>query len=233
MVMGLTGFAITIQRTEEIFNADRILSTYLLFAVVLVFILITGIYAIKVVKYFPDVLEEINHPVRLSFFSTFTVSLLLLNISFLEVSLCISKYLWLVSVAAHFLVTVTSLSIWVRQSKFEINHFHPGWFIPIVGNILVPISGVRHFPHELSWFFFSIGIIFLVLMFTIFMYRIIFHQPMPDKMLPTFSILIAPPAVGFVSYVSLNGEIDNFARILYYFALFMTIFLLAQIKLFL
>ena len=55
---------------------------------------------------------------------------------------------------------------------------------------------------------------------------------MPEKILPTFFILIPPPAIGFISYVHLNGGMDNFARMLYYFALFMTIFLLAQIKLF-
>ena len=232
MVMGLTGFVLAIQRAEDLFNAGRMLSTYLLFAVILVFLLIVGIYTIKILKYFPDVLEEIDHPIRLSFFSTFTVSLLLFSIAFLEVNLLISQYFWISGTVAHFLMTVVILSIWIQQSKFEIHHFNPAWFIPIVGNILIPISGVRHFSPELSWFFFSVGIIFWVPMFTIFLYRIIFHQPMPEKILPTFFILIPPPALGFVSYVNLNGGMDNLSKMLYYFALFMTILLMAQIKLF-
>lgn len=232
MVMGLTGFVAAIQKAESLFNTGRILSTYLLWAVVLIFILLAGLYVLKIIKYLPEVLDEINHPVRLSFFSTFTVSLLLFGVAFLEVNLAVSKYIWIVGTVAHFMVTVATLSMWVRQSKFEILHFHPGWFIPIVGNILVPVAGIRHFSPEISWFFYSIGIVFWVPLLTIFLYRIIFHQPMPEKILPTFFILIPPPAIGFVSYVHLNGGIDNFARILYYFALFMTIFLLTQIKLF-
>jgi tellurite resistance protein len=55
---------------------------------------------------------------------------------------------------------------------------------------------------------------------------------MSEKLLPTFFILIAPPAVGFISYVKLNTAVDNFAKTLYYFALFLVIFLLAQIKIF-
>jgi len=59
--------------------------------------------------------------------------------------------------------------------------------------------------------------------------RIIFHQPMPEKLLPTLFILIAPPAVGFISYIKLTGDLDAFARVLYYFALFLSLLLVSQL----
>ncbi len=59
--------------------------------------------------------------------------------------------------------------------------------------------------------------------------RIIFHMPLPVKLLPTLFILIAPPAVGFLSYINLTGELDAFAHVLYNFALFLTILLLSQL----
>ena len=132
----------------------------------------------------------------------------------------------------HFIATIAILSLWIRQTKFEIQHFNPSWLIPIVGNIIVPIAGVKFFPTEISWFFFSIGIVFWIPMFTIFLYRIIFHHPLSEKLIPTLFILIAPPAIGFMSYVKLNGTIDNFAKILYFFAIFLVILLLAQFKIF-
>ena len=67
---------------------------------------------------------------------------------------------------------------------------------------------------------------------TLFFYRIFFHLALPEKLLPTFFILIAPPAVGFIAYVKLSGGVDNFAYILYYFALFMFLFLLVQVPMF-
>ncbi len=51
---------------------------------------------------------------------------------------------------------------------------------------------------------------------------------MDKHLLPTLFILIAPPAVGFIAYVRLNGGIDNFAHFLYFSALFLTILLLSQ-----
>lgn len=63
--------------------------------------------------------------------------------------------------------------------------------------------------------------------------RIIFHSPLPEKLLPTLFILIAPPAVGFLSYLRLNGELDAAAQFLYNFALFTTLLLFSQLPRFL
>jgi tellurite resistance protein len=52
---------------------------------------------------------------------------------------------------------------------------------------------------------------------------------LPQKLLPTLFILIAPPAVGFLSYVKLTSELDAFAYILYNFALFLGLLLLSQL----
>ena len=230
--MGLTGFILMFQKAEGILQLGNTASTYLLLAVALIFILLTIFYSAKLILHFPAVRDEANNPVRLNFFPTFSISLLLLSTAFLEVNHDISMYLWVAGTTLQFIATVVILSLWVRQTSFELTHYNPAWFIPIVGNIIVPIAGVTHFSPELSWFFFSIGIVFWILLFAIFLYKIIFTRPLQEKMLPTFFILIAPPALGFISYVKLTGSIDSFAKILYYLALFLAIFLFAQIRMF-
>jgi tellurite resistance protein len=140
----------------------------------------------------------------------------------------VSFILWSVGAALHLLFTLYVLSVWIHHTHFEIHHINPAWFIPIVGNILVPIAGVRHVSPEISWFFFSIGLLFWLVLLTIIVYRMVFHNPLPDKLLPTLFILIAPPAVGFISWLQLNGSVDAFARILYYGAIFLTLMLLTQ-----
>ena len=232
IIMGLTGYTIALQKAEGIFLKGLDVSRYLLYVVALILLVITVVYLIKLLRFYPAVKEELNNPVRLSFFPTFTISLLLLSIAFLEVNFPASRYLWVAGATLHLAATLAILSAWIRQTKFEINHFNPAWFIPVVGNILVPIAGVRHMHVEVSWFFFSIGIVFWILLFAIMLYRLFFHHPLPQKLLPTFFILIAPPAVGFISYLKLNGGVDNFAKILYYFALFLVLFLVMQVRMF-
>jgi tellurite resistance protein len=107
----------------------------------------------------------------------------------------------------------------------EIGHVNPAWFIPVVGNVLVPIAGVRFFDPEISWFFFSVGIVFWLVLLTIVMYRLFFHAALPERLLPTLFILVAPPAAAFLAYVALTGAVDAFARILYYSSLALTLLL--------
>ena len=79
--MGLTGVVLSLQWLERLLGEPQIISRYLLFGVMVIFFVISITYARKVIKYFPDVLAEINHPVSLSFFSAITVSMLLISIA--------------------------------------------------------------------------------------------------------------------------------------------------------
>ena len=232
MVLGIAGLTIAFQRAENILALPFSLSPVLLIIAISLFLGFTLIYLLKMVRYFPSVIEEFNNPVKLSFFPTISISLLLLSILFLTINPLISKILWIIGTAAHFLLSLKIITIWIHHDKFNINHMNPAWFIPAVGNLIIPISGIVHFPAELSWFFYSIGIIFWLILMIVFFNRIIFHSPLTEKLLPTLFLLIAPPSIGFVSYVKLTGTIDSFAKILYYFALFMLILLITQIKLF-
>ena len=65
------------------------------------------------------------------------------------------------------------------------------------------------------------------------MNRIIFHHQLAKKLIPTFFIFIAPPAVGFVSYLRItNGSIDMFSMFLYFIGLFILLLLLFMIKMY-
>ncbi len=232
MILGMVGFTIAFQKVEQILQAPIHFSLYILILTLVFFVFISIIYLVKIIRFKDDVKNEFNHPVKLSFFPTFSISLLLLSIAFLPINMFISKYLWIFGIIIHFFFTIKIISIWIQHTKFEITHMNPAWFIPAVGNILVPVVGVSHFSFELSWFFFSVGLFFWITLFIIFFNRIIFHNPLHDKLLPTFFILIAPPAIGFISLVKLVGEVNEFSKILYYFGLFIFFILFAQINLF-
>jgi tellurite resistance protein len=232
VILGLAGFTIALQKIEELLKSTLGLSEYALVFSVLCFLAISIVYLFKILRFPKEVLSEFHHPIKLSFFPTFSISLLLLSIAFLAVNLDISKYLWFSGTIIHFIFTLKIIAIWFHQSKFEIKHLSPAWFIPPVGNILIPIAGIVHISVEISWFFFSIGFFLWIILMVIFFNRIIFHHPMPDKLLPTLFILIAPPAVGFIAFVKLSGEMGVFATMLYYFALFLTLLLFSQAKMF-
>ena len=230
VVMGLLGLVIATQKLESMLEAGSVVSKVLLGIALFAFLVLTLAYAVKLVRHLDLCKAEFNDPVRLSFFPTFSIGLLLASIAFLPISDTTSLVFWAVGTVLHLVLTLIVLSIWVQHEKFEITHMNPAWFIPVVGNILVPVAGIEHAPIEISWFFFSVGLVFWMLLQTLFFYRVFFHRPLPERLLPTFFILLAPPAVGFIAYVKLNGAVDNFANILYYFALFTFVFLMVQLR---
>jgi len=232
IVMGLAGTAIVYLRAGRLLWDSPTPGIFLTGITTLVFAVLAVAYLLKLIKYPDRVREEFDSPVRLHFFPTISISLILLSIAYLHLAPVASLALWIVGTLAHLVLTLKTLSIWIQKEHFGINHIEPSWFIPVVGNILVPVAGVEHAPSDISWFFFSIGIVFWIVLFTVFLYRIIFHHPLARKRLPTFFILIAPPAVAFVSYVRLTGEVDSFARIMYSFALFLFMLLVYQWRMF-
>lgn len=231
-VMGLSGFAITWMRAEQVFALDIAISPWLTGLAALVFVVLSGLYLSKLLNYRSDVLAEIQHPVKLAFVPTFSIGLLLLSIAFLHTAETLSFWLWCVGTTLHLFITLFVLSSWIQHSKYEIAHLNPAWFIPVVGNILVPIAGLHHAPADISWFFFSLGVFFWPVLTAILFYRLIFHPSLPERLIPTLFIFIAPPAVGFISWYNLTGEIDAFAKVLYFVGLFFTLLLLAQFSYF-
>jgi len=228
MVMGLAGLAIAWRKAEQVFRLPLRVSEALLVLAVLAFLALLVLYLTKAVLYPGAVQAELAHPIALNFFPAVSISLILLAVALLDRAPGVAGVLWVVGSGLHLLLSLYVMGVWIHHEHFEIHHINPAWFIPIVGNVLVPIAGMPLGFVELSWFFFSIGILFWLLLFAIILYRVLFHHPLPERLMPTFFILIAPPSVGFVAYLQLAGPLDAFARVLYYSGLFLTLLLLTQ-----
>ena len=224
-VMGLAGLAIAWQKAHLALDVPAFVWQGIASFTTLLFLGLLAIYGIKIWRFPGAVAAEWKHPVRVNFFPTISICLLLLGIVWLGTVPTVSHGLWAVGTLIHLAFTFAILSSWMHHTHYDIKHANPAWFIPVVGNLFVPICGVQFAPAELSWFFFSIGIVFWIVLMTIVFYRIFFHEPIPARLFPTLFILLAPPAVGFIAYGSLVPELDGFGRVLYYTALFLTLLL--------
>lgn len=194
----------------------------------LVMLAVTVLYTIKIIRYPQAVIAESRHPIRLNFFPAFSISLLLLAVVWQDYH-SLSHTLWMVGAAVQICLTVYVISSWIHHTHYTLSHANPSWFIPVVGNIIAPIAGSHLGYSEISWFFFSVGIVFWIVLLTIVMYRLFFHEPLPARLTPMLFILLAPPSVGFVSYTNLVGELDVFARVIYYVGLFLCLVLVSNI----
>jgi tellurite resistance protein len=225
VVMGLSGLTIAYAKAFHFLNFPYWPYFILLILDTVAFFGIFIAYILKWVKYPDAVKAEINHPVKSSFIPAISISFLLISIAYMDYAPTISVTFWWIGAWLHLFFTFSVLKFWIRH-QFDVKMISPAWFIPIVGNVLVPVAGVDVVNEYINLFFFTLGIFYWIVLFTIVTYRMIFHHPMPKKLIPTFFILIAPPAVGFISYFRITfGSIDIFSMILYLIALF-TFFLL-------
>jgi len=232
IIMGLSGFAIMFAKAYHILGMPYWIYTTILFIDTALFLVIFTAYMFKVGLYTQEVIKEFNHPVKSSFMAAISISFLLLSIAFYDYAPTLSILLWCIGTPLQLLFTLIIIRYWIRND-LKVVHSNPAWFIPIVGNVLVPIVGVEAAPIYISLFFFSLGIFFWIVLFTITINRIVFHHQLAKKFIPTFFIFIAPPAVGFVSYFRItSGSVDLFSMFLYFIALFILLLLLFMIKMY-
>ncbi|RUM94265.1 MAG: C4-dicarboxylate ABC transporter [Thiothrix sp.] len=229
VVMGLSGLAIAWQKTQRVLGVNLHIDYFLAAVAGITFFVLAAIYTKKWFTYQDAVLAELKHPIKLNFFPAISISLILLSVVALHLNPPLAHGFWLAGTGLHLALMLYVLHVWINHEHFEIRHLNPAWFIPAVGNVLVPIAGSSLGYQEISWFFFSVGMLFWLVLLTIIFNRILFHNPIPDGLAPTLFILIAPPAVGFISYLKLTNSLDGFARVLYYNGLFFTLFLLTQL----
>ena len=243
IVLGLAGFALAVQKlagqaASGIAPALEIPATVLVYVALGCFAAVALLYAAKAIRYPSALRDEIQHPVKLSFFPLVAKILLVFSVIFLERNMQVSFGFWIGGVVLQLLASLTIMSRWIHHQHFRIEHMTPGWFIPIVGSLMVPIAGIPHGYAEISWFFFAVGLVFWVVLFTIVIYRLIFHPPIPGRLMPTLAILFAPPAIAFIAYtklVSLGEQLvglDGGARILYYVSLFLLMLVLFRVRVF-
>jgi tellurite resistance protein len=239
MVMGLTGLALVWGRMSRLgwmpeFSGHVALGVSLL--AFFVFLILFVFYLRKWLRDPAAVRAEWLHPVKSSFFATISVSFALLATVALGQFAPLAKPLWIVGALLQLLVMVLVLNAWVHRETLQPAHASPVWFIPAVANVVIPLAGVPLGYLEISWWFFAVGILFWGVLLTLVLARLLFVQPaFPEQLVPTLCIFLAPPAVGFISWVLLTQQfadgrsLDVIGHLLFGLAIFFALFLLSQV----
>lgn len=230
IIMGLMGLSLALHAATPFFKPAAAAGEIVLWTGIGLAALIALGYLAKAIRYPGMVAWEWHHPVRLAFFPTITISLLLMATALAPYFTGTARIVWYIGTVGQGLLTLAVINGWISHRSFEVGHLTPAWFIPAVGNVIVPVAGVEFGYVETSWAFFAVGVMFWGILLTLVMNRLVFHDPIPGRLFPTMVVLIAPPSVAFVAYVKMNGgEIDGFARVLIYAGFFFAALMLAEL----
>jgi len=233
MVMGLTGLAIGWQILAcQLLIVAPISQLIGGFAAV-AFLAMLVVTVVKGVNHGHRVKSEWQHPVKLNFFPAISISLLLQSVYWHHSQPMAAVMLWWCGALLQLVFTVAVVSRWQVRKQLTLEQSIPVRFIPAVGNIIVPITGVALGYQAISWTYFVLGLFFWVVLFAMVIARALSKYSLPEHLKPVLFILLAPPSVGFIAYTQLVGELDFFAKIMYAIAFIILLMLLFRVKMFL
>ena len=205
-VMGWCGLALAWHSAQDGFGpAARTLTAACGAIAGLVFAAVLVAMVLRAVRNPQALPEDLAHPVRQGFAAAFPVSIILLSTVgvALELPERLTETTWAIGLVAQLAVTTWVISRWMA-GKLRWASITPVVYIPIVGNILVPLAGAPLHHEALSWAFFGIGAFFWPVVTAVILARQV-QQPMPDRLVPAWFITVAPPSVAGISALALGA----------------------------
>lgn len=225
----------------------------LIFAVfaVAAFVALGAAYSIKAMTSFESCKQEFLSPITRPFFGTICISLLLLPFALQRLGIpeTMSLIVWILGAVLMLVFSVHIVQFWVCH-KFELAHITPAWIIPVVGLLDLPLAlpvfsqmqAIPDLGFFITIFCMAVGFSFTIVLSTLIFARIVFFSKLPDKLMPTLVVLLAPFGAGvsthavFTSMQALMMKLDSQAfaidfmlYILFLLGLFLLLALLPQI----
>jgi tellurite resistance protein len=152
---------------------------------------------------FPAALaDDLNHPVRHAFAAALPIALMLLATLFvqLRMALPLARGLWWAGSLLQWWTTLWVMGRWLGPGGGPGNtplwpSITPVLLMPVVGNVMAPLAGVALGHGTWAIAQFGIGVFFWPVLVGLIVARRLNHGPLPDRLLPTYFVLLAPPAL--------------------------------------
>ncbi len=151
---------------------------------------------------FPAALDEdLKHPVRHGFVATVPISLMLLATVLVQfqVTPSLARGLWWAGSLLQLWVTLWVLGRWLGPGGTGHPSQWPGitpvLLMPVVGNVMAPLGGIGLGHGMWATAQFGVGAFFWPVVVGLLVTRRFSHGPLPERLLPTHFVLLAPPAL--------------------------------------
>ena len=207
---------------------------YILFYLnIILFILFLIPWILRWILYFEDAYNDLIHPIKNAFYPTIAIGLMVLAADFLIIgkNVSVAKTLWWIGSLGTVFFSFLVPYYLFRSESVKIDHVNPGWYIPPVGLIVIPIAGglllnyispsLKEFAVLLNYFGWGAGFFLYLAFLAIVIYRFILHHPLPSTLAPTIWINLGPIGAGIVSLVNLisNSSFVSVKEPFYVFSL--------------
>ena len=206
-VMGWCGLALAWHRSEPSTGATgAAIATAVGAVAAATFVLLAVASAWRALRHPAALREDLAHPIRRGFVAAIPIGVLLLATVGVASGGAAGPWApalaaaWWVGSIAQFAITVWVLGRWLAPvgtpgAGLAWPAVTPVLYIPVVGNVLVPLAGVPLGAGTWSLAQFGMGLLFWPLVTVLLLVRLGQAGGLPERLLPSWFITVAPPAV--------------------------------------
>jgi len=205
ITMGLAGLAGVWQLASKFFHIPLHMSASLYLATTLVYLVLGGAFVGKMLCARQRARTDLTHPVLGPFNSLFPISGMLLALGLEPYVHHAALVLFLALLMIATLLGVWMVGYWLT-TRPAFDQLHSGYYLPTVAVGLIGADGLARFGFVgLAWAFFVAGMLSWLITGPIILTRLATRPALPQKLIPTLAIEVAPAALAGSAYFSLTG----------------------------
>ena len=174
--------------------------------------------------------EQLRHPAQGPIAAIAPLSLVLLGAHIHQTLPVLGSVLVYLGAATCFLYSGWLTALWIRGT-IPIEAVHGGYFLPTVAAGFITAAAAANIGNPaLAFAAFGFGAFFWAVLFALLFVRLVLASPLPGPLTPTLAILVAPPSVGGMAWLAMNGHrIDAVGLVLFGLTAFMVLIQIALI----
>jgi tellurite resistance protein len=220
-VMGLTGLGLTARAAATVLpgyvRAPAYVTEPWIALGVLLFIVLVPLYVAKLARYPHAVREEFTNPMQFGFCGALPVGMFLVGGGLAPYWFRLGDVVWWIGFALLLAFQIWALTRWLSGS-IDLAQINAGWLIVMVGGIVAPGPGIALGHPDASRFIFGISAAAAPILMALLFYRAIIGAPLPDRLRPTWFILLVPPSLIYANGLALYPG-SEFLESLFFFGL--------------
>ncbi|HUQ75164.1 MAG TPA: hypothetical protein VM183_10590 [Burkholderiales bacterium] len=220
-VMGLTGLGLSARSAATVLpgyvRAPAYVTEPWIALGVLAFVILVPLYIGKLVRHPDAVREEFTNPMQLGFCGALPVGMFLVGGGLAPYWPEVGNLVWWLGFWLLLSFQVWALTRWLSGS-IDLAHINAGWLIILVGGIVAPGPGIALGHADASRFIFGISAAGAPILMALLFYRAIIGAPLPERLRPSWFILLVPPSLIYANGIALYPGLV-FLELLYFFGL--------------
>lgn len=165
-------------------------------------LILLPLYAAKLVRYPAAVRDDFVNPLTLGFCGALPVGMTLVAGGIAPYWPALANGLWWLGAALLLGFQVWALYRWL-WGGIALEQVNAGWLIVIVGGIVVPGPGIALGHPDASHFLFGVSAACAPLLMALLLYRAVVGQPLPERLRPSWFILLVPPSLIYANGIAL------------------------------